>query len=472
MKKVILTCLPSVADYDIFVREDIPPLALYALAPSVRACSLTPIILDPNIYEGESAYNVDMFFEKHIIDYLDDIIAIGFSTNTFNWAITLNVVRYIKNKYPTIPIILGGLHATCFPNYTLNKSGADYVIVGEGEEPIKLLLQAIKTKNIPHQIKGLVCAEANISDLNYNLLPLEEFKLLPPPAFDLLPNGSYDTMPLESSRGCLHSCVFCSIPHRRNWRGLDVDTLLKRVTYAKQFLFKFKNQNVINFTDDCFTQDIERAKIVLNKLAEQGNGVKYFIEARVSNLLKDNLIEFIPYDIIASMQIGVECGYNDGLRLVKKGTTVERVYECVKRLYEVGLNKKAFLSFIIGFPWEGEKEIYKTIETVIDIVDKYKIRCIVNWLIFLPSDLWNEKEKYSINVSEELYDQFQWNNSKETFLKCHPKIDENAYMRISKTLLALQADKQFLEYHHPIFYNKTAEMQFKRINDSENLTDV
>lgn len=165
------------------------------------------------------------------------------------------------------------------------------------------------------------------------------------------------------------------------------------------------------------------------------------------------------------MQIGVECGYDEGLRLVKKGTTVARVVECLKRLYQTGLNTKVFLSFIIGFPWENEEDINKTIDFVSEISIKYQVKCSVNWLIFLPSDLWEQRDKYCIKINENFYDNFQWERNRENFYICHPKINEEIFERVAKKIFLMQTQNPFIEYHHTSFYDYDFESDFDILDD-------
>lgn len=67
-------------------------------------------------------------------------------------------------------------------------------------------------------------------------LTVEEMENTPYPAYELLPSSNpYTQLPVETSRGCRFSCAFCSIPHRRNWRGLSVEHVIKRVKHALQF---------------------------------------------------------------------------------------------------------------------------------------------------------------------------------------------------------------------------------------------
>mgnify|MGYP001973298210 CR=1 FL=1 len=51
-----------------------------------------------------------------------------------DWPHVEGVINAINNKFPSIPIIVGGEHATALPEHILNTCGAvKYVALGEGE---------------------------------------------------------------------------------------------------------------------------------------------------------------------------------------------------------------------------------------------------------------------------------------------------------------------------------------------------
>jgi len=47
--------------------------------------------------------------------------------------------------------------------------------------------------------------------------------------YDLMPAGEYPFMPVETSRGCRFDCIFCSVPRRRHWEGLDAGWAADRI---------------------------------------------------------------------------------------------------------------------------------------------------------------------------------------------------------------------------------------------------
>ena len=102
------------------------------------------------------------------------------------------------------------------------------------------------------------------------------------------------------------------------------------------------------------------------------------MKVRVTDIMQVGFLENIPEKIIDNIQIGVEAGYNEGLKKVRKGITIAQLEECAEHLYELDLQDKAFFSFIIGFPWETITEIKSTISTAAYLYDNFKILANIN----------------------------------------------------------------------------------------------
>jgi len=58
----------------------------------------------------------------------------------------LTVCNLVRDRYPHIPIIWGGVHASLLPEQTLENSLVDIVVVGEGEDTLPELIEAMRTK--------------------------------------------------------------------------------------------------------------------------------------------------------------------------------------------------------------------------------------------------------------------------------------------------------------------------------------
>jgi len=80
-------------------------------------------------YESDKLFND---INKYIID--NNPLWIGFSVITNKGLMSsLKLSRELKKKYPTIPIVWGGIHPTLSGDQTIVEESIDYIITNEGE---------------------------------------------------------------------------------------------------------------------------------------------------------------------------------------------------------------------------------------------------------------------------------------------------------------------------------------------------
>lgn len=448
---ILLISLPQKTERKKFEVLQVPSLALYSLGSVLKKYGHNISVIDPCefIYtEGEN--NVEKACCTMIEEYLEEgYDIVGFSVNTFNWGITKEIVNH-TNWNENI-IVLGGLHVSFFDEYALRNTKADIVMRGEGEITWCKLTDSIEKGKPLDTIHGITYKKGTkiVRNMDRNYMNVEELEDLPFPDYSLLPvDNPYLEMPVESSRGCQFSCSFCSIPHRHNWRGLCEDMVVTKVKHAEKYMKNIVQRGNVLFVDDCFSMNPERAVNILDSLYKcYGNKMKYFIEARISNIISGKFLDNFQNGIISQMQIGVECGYDDGLKKIKKGFTIKQLYEGLKIIEEKSLTNIANLSFIIGFPWENNELINRTLDTVEYIVNEFGMLCRVNWFMLLPSDLWCVRKKYGIDVDEDIFDNPLWSYDAEIFYEVHPLIDKSCIERIEERIRLIYSQTPKISYN-------------------------
>lgn len=82
------------------------------------------------------------------------IYAVSFTS--YGAPVAFKMIREIKSRFPEVKVICGGPHVTPFPRETLEKSGCDVCVIGEGEVTFLELINAVN--DIPSgicHIKGI-----------------------------------------------------------------------------------------------------------------------------------------------------------------------------------------------------------------------------------------------------------------------------------------------------------------------------
>ncbi len=204
--------------FDLFGVET---LAGYLTKACGHQCNLVISLLPRNI-------------QKAFLKYKPDILAFPCLTGQHNWV--LNTAKAIKSWNPDIPILLGGVHPTFMPDIIEYKQ-VDYVCRGEGEYPLRGLLDFYDGKGELASIRGISykTERGPVHNPLADLIP--DLDLLPFPDRSVY----YDNYPalrdcttkyFLSSRGCPFQCRFCcNINYSKMYRGKGNWVRQKSVDY-------------------------------------------------------------------------------------------------------------------------------------------------------------------------------------------------------------------------------------------------
>jgi len=131
----------------------------------------------------------EMFQESLLEGVKPDAVLVT-STMTYWYPGVQESIRLVKEHYPDVSVVLGGIYATLCREHAISNSGADHVLSGPGETQILKLLE---------KLTGYSSEKPS---------PNLELDTLPRPAFDLLPQLDY--ICTLTSRGCPFRCPYCA----------------------------------------------------------------------------------------------------------------------------------------------------------------------------------------------------------------------------------------------------------------------
>lgn len=411
--KVILVNTDFMHDTD----RPIQPLTMYTIAGII-----TPFVDEVEVVEPMKyrlGYEKTTLLEA-LNEKIKDAELIAFTANTFSWAEISRLTKTIKELNNRIKIVVGGIHVSYFYKEILIKNPQiDFALVGEAEVAFPKLIQYLKGENGLQDVPNLkyVFDGQVISNRNAPLFDFEN-ETVPLPRYDLTEKNFFDRFTFEASKGCQGNCRFCSIFYKRCWRKFPVETVLRRLNEFKKYLDTRCRKKDFIFTDDCFTTDSIWARKVLEGMLDLGfKQYSSLIEARAKNLWDENLLEVIKSFDDLHIQIGIESGYDEGLKKINKEIQVEDILKTVGLLEKYDLCKNVFTSFIIGFPWETKEECLKTIELAAFLNDQYSITVNVAWWMPLPSYLFSKYFK-----DKTIFDKDDFCTNSDVFYKSHPNI--------------------------------------------------
>ena len=300
----------------------------------------------------------------------------GFSTYTANYYRTLVAKDVALQINPSAKTAAGGPHASALPREVIGDF--DYVVVGEGE----ITFREIVTGELGEGIH----VGKSTNDLDS----------IPFPNYSLVDFSSYSrrfqdkrSFPIFTSRGCPYRCAFCSTGHIAI-RRRSVENVLKEITYL-QAQYTDREDISFRFKDDLFAVDPSWLK----DFAKRCPDIEYSCNIRSD--CKPEAIRYLAESGCKWACLGLESGSDKILRMMQKGTTVDKARKTIGLLKSYGISVLGW--FIVGFPGET----WNTINETLDFIHEIELdKVVVYPLIPYPgTDLWNNRAKYGLRITDE-----------------------------------------------------------------------
>lgn len=337
--------------------QGLPPLGLCYLATYIRQFGYTSEILDFYI---RSVTLVELY--KMLCEKGPKIV--GISTTTETYKCGLKIAAFIKKRFPTITILMGGCHVTFEYNDALNTGFVDYVIRNEGEITTKELLDyLLKGIGDVKNING-ICYRTTSGKIirNKNREYITDLDSLPIPDRSFFDVVSY-TFPasISTSRGCPGNCIFCAATALSGgcYRTRSAKNIVDEFIYLKDLGFKH-----VNIIDDTMTANIDRLDEFLNIMINQNIKMNWNCESRVDIMTK-SLLQKMKEAGCVSIQFGVEAGSQEMLDCLKKNVTMEQIRNVFTWSKELGITTATCL--IIGQPYDTKDTLKETVSFALEL---------------------------------------------------------------------------------------------------------
>lgn len=358
MRRILLVSSPKVTDeFDRFLR--IPNLGLNSIAANITAPGYEIKVLDLVV-----AKNPRRFLSEYIKDYKPFLV--GFSAMNFQYKSTLELAQITKSIDENIITVLGGYHSTVAYEEILNSNDNkyfDFLIKGEGEITFNSLLINLNNREELQGIPGLIYRRGDELIINEpeELINIDELKP-PDRSTRVLTKGfhvfGYKADVIETSRGCVQHCNFCSIRemYGKSFRKYKTSRVIEDIQDAKKHGAKF-----IFITDDNITLDTKRFNQLCQAIIDNNlNSMKYIIQASVEGLNRSP--ELIAAMVKAGVEIvflGIETLNEDGLSVLGKSNQFRKAdaEHIIRELKKNGILVVA--GFILGHPED-------TLETILE----------------------------------------------------------------------------------------------------------
>ncbi len=277
-----------------------------------------------------------------------------------------SLARWVKIIHPEIFVICGGNYPTCTPAEVLAIPEVDAVVLGEGEVPLRTMLEILETGRRIDGLEGTACRTAagklSVTPASQCLDNLDQ---LPSPAYDLLPLETYfrlaggRKMPLMTTRGCGNSCAFCSTAmlFGKQVRSFTPEYILQQMN----LLAEFYGVREFRFDDDALLADTERAGQFFAALLNNSLRLPWTARAGVNAQdLDEHLLQKMKR--AGGKRLHFEVGSGSRriqYRILQRAQDLFQVEQAIKRALAAGF--EVCCEFLLGNPSETVEEVYETL---------------------------------------------------------------------------------------------------------------
>lgn len=374
---------------------DTTQVVLVNPAIDIESASAEPLALEYIaaflIQNGIKVKIIDEIQEKNTLkaiqEYKPDLVGITAMTPVINRAYEI-ADKCRKNGIKTV---LGGVHATIFPEDALKHS--DIVVVGDGEYPMLSIIRDNITE-------GIINGEF-VKDLNEMPFPARELVNI---EYYLKMVGNRwffgrneRTGILITSRGCPYRCTFCHNSTRQSpVRYYSPEKVVEEI----KFIMHEYHLKSFFFIDDDFISNKKRFFKIADLIEQEGITFRWSCNSR-TNPITDELVQRAKQIGCEYIYFGFESGSQKILDVLNKKSTVEKNAKAIDICDRHGV--KIMGGFMIGNPTETKDDIELTKQFIINHPIDFVGLCITT--PFPGTKLWEYSEEKGL-----LPENLNWDN--------------------------------------------------------------
>ena len=351
------------------------PLGIGYVSASLKRAGYEVRVLNPNHFTGE----LTDLLAAEIMAHPPDVIGTG--GMAFHLKEVALTVKTARQLLPQVKIMIGGLLISNQPELVMEAiPGADFGIIGEGEQTTAELMAALESGTDIAKIQGLIYRTPMVDAplkrtpsrpieedldalpwIDYEALGLEIYAGLHHPgecAPALVVDATTRVMPLLTSRGCPYPCTFCCHEAAgRRYRTRSLDEVFAEIQNA---MARFRI-NALLIYDDLFC--LKRSRLV--EFCERVKPLGLRWECSLSAGQVDEEILVLMKDSgCCCISVGVESMSPRVLDSMRKKATKEELERVLGQIYAAGIG--LWSNLIFGDPMETYETAMESIYWWVD----------------------------------------------------------------------------------------------------------
>ncbi len=325
---------------------------------------------------GDADY-IDMYMEDGDQTLYDKIEQegfglIGFTANLASRHNAVRMAKEVKKHFPNVTILVGGIFFGTKPVEALEcVPEIDFVISGEGEDPLAELVEALDGGGLSfadiHSLTwrdGETVVKNRARRFEKNLTKYDvDLDLVMKPGYEYTfplkgwedDPSKQNAYPLMVGRGCINACIYC-INQKIPFRHLPVDNLIDKIEDIKK---RFNTTNFM-FGDPSFCSSIDFVREFCTALIKRKVGVKWYCEGRPDIDLE--VLDLMAEAGLICYDFALESGSVNIQKILKRRTDLEHISSVSMHLKKLGVRGDFFS--MISLPQEGPVDAFQTLKYI------------------------------------------------------------------------------------------------------------
>lgn len=331
-------------------------------------------------------YNQDIYHwpESHLQAYISaehfDVVGVSACGGYYQYRKVLKISNAINQSSHRPFYLLGGHLAAPEPEFFLKKTGADAIVIGEGENTIVEILEMLEAKKSLASVKGVAFLENGALTKTPPRELIKDIDTIPFPAWDLFPMNHYALlrlpriknsqrcMPVLSGRGCTFTCNFC---YRldKGFRARSAESIIEEIKILK----KDYAISYIAFSDELLMSSKERTVELCESFIRADLNINWDCNGRL-NYATPEVLKAMKAAGCVFINYGIESMDQQALRNMKKALTVEQITTGVENTIKLGISPG--LNILFGNIGETEESLKLGVDFLLKYDDHAQLRTI------------------------------------------------------------------------------------------------
>ncbi len=344
MKIVLISSNTCTSPYPVY------PLGMSMVAAALRSAGHEVLVLD--------------LLHQQQADVLGIVAAekprlIGISIRNIDNVNLLNEKRYIPavkelvtalREVSAAPILLGGAGYSILPERILQETGADYGIVGEGEQRIVEFAANAEAGIFPD-----VCCIRSETLLDGGSIRSAWYH----PELMEYYSQSGSLAGIQSKRGCIHHCVYCTYPYLEG-RSLRPRNPKDVVNEIEALIADFQVSQY-HFTDSVFNDDEGHYRALVEEIARRNLTTPWTAFFKPGNL-NPEILALMKRTGLQAAELGTDASTDTTLKRMGKSFTWADVEATNNLFHEQGIAAAHYVMF--GGPGETRETVAEGIANI------------------------------------------------------------------------------------------------------------